>query len=234
VKTVSLVRENNFFGNVVGKEFAAHVPKAALELVKDNIFPTNPTTFEDIIVALKSQGPDVVFAAGEPSSITLLFQQLKELKYWPKLGWVGCGGGYTNPVTRANLGPLAEGMVAVNDWFPDINRPGSRELNAKFKAKTGKDMLGTANTTYAGVYVLADALQRAGAPEGPKIRDALAKTDLKSGPAMFMYEHVRFDDKGFMPNSVLVGAQIQKGEAKVIWPASLKVSEPIWPVPAPK
>jgi branched-chain amino acid transport system substrate-binding protein len=234
VKTVSLVRENNFFGNVVGKAFGAHLGAAQLELAKDNIFPTNPTSFEDIIVALKSQNPDVVFAAGEPSSITLLFQQLRELKYFPKLGWVGCGGGYTNPTTRQNLGSLAEGMLAINDWFPDMNRPGSSELNAKFKAKTGKDMLGNANTTYAGVHILADALQRAGSPDGTKIRDALAATDLKSGPATFMYEHIKFDAKGMMPGSVLVGAQIQKGEARVVWPDSLKVADAIWPVPPPK
>jgi branched-chain amino acid transport system substrate-binding protein len=234
IKKAALVRENNFFGNVVGKEFATHLPKYELDLTKDNIFPTNPTSFEDIIVSLKRDDPDVVFAAGEPSSITLLFQQLKELKYWPKLGWIGAGGGYTNPTTRQNLGSLAEGMMAVNDWFPDMNRPGSKELNAKFKAKTGKDMLGNANTTYAGVHILADALQRAGSPEGAKIRDALAATDLKSGPAMFMYEHVKFDAKGMMPNSILVGAQIQKGEARVVWPASLKVADAVWPVPAPK
>lgn len=234
VKTVSLVRENNFFGNVVGKAFGAHLGAAQLELLKDNIFPTNPTSFEDIIVALKGQNPDVVFAAGEPSSITLLFQQLKELKYFPRLGWVGCGGGYTNPTTRQNLGSLAEGMLAINDWFPDMNRPGSKELNAKFKAKTGKDMLGNANTTYAGVHILADALQRAGSPDGAKIRDALAATDLKTGPATFMYERIRFDAKGMMQDLALVGAQIHKGEARVVWPNSLKVTDPVWPVPAPK
>ena len=67
VKTVSLVRENNFFGNVAGKAFATHLGPSGLELTKDNIFPSNPTSFEDIIIALKSQNPDVVFAAGEPS-----------------------------------------------------------------------------------------------------------------------------------------------------------------------
>jgi branched-chain amino acid transport system substrate-binding protein len=235
VKTVSLVRENNFFGNVVGKAFAAHLGKADLQLLNDNIFPTNPTSFEDIIVALKSQNPDVVFAAGEPSSITLLFQQLKELKYWPKLGWVGCGGGYTNPTVVQNLGPLAEGMMVINDWFPDINRPGSKELNDKFKKRTGgKDLLGNANTTYAAVYILADALQRAGSPDGTKIRDALAATRITSGPATFMYERVNFDEKGMMPNSLLIGAQIQKGGARVVWPNSLKVADAVWPVPAPR
>jgi branched-chain amino acid transport system substrate-binding protein len=95
-------------------------------------------------------------------------------------------------------------------------------------------MLGNANTTYAAVYILADALERAASPEGPKIRDALAKTNLTSGPATFMYEKINFDSKGMMPNSLLIGAQIQRSSARVVWPNSLKVTDASWPVPAPR
>lgn len=231
VKTACLVRENNFFGNVVGREFAKHMPMFNIRIITDNIFPSNPTTFEDVILKLKQDGPDVVFAAGEPSSITLLFQQLTELKYWPKLGWVGTGGGYSNPITWKNLGKLANGLIAVNDWFPDIKRPGAAEVNARFKARTGVDMLGNANTTYAGVHIFYAALEKAGSTEGAKIRDALAALDLTSGVPMFMYERVKFDQTGFMTYAKLVGAQVREGQGRVVWPDSLKVTEPVWPVP---
>ncbi len=230
-KTACLVRENNFFGNVVGREFAKHMPQFALKVVTDNIFPSNPTSFEDVILKLKGDAPDVVFAAGEPSSITLLFQQLNELRYWPKLGWVGVGGGYSNPITWKNLGKLADGLVVVNDWFPEIKRPGATEVNARFKARTGVDMLGNANTTYAGVYIFHAALEKAASTEGPKIREALAALDLTSGVPLFMYERVKFDDKGFMTYAKLVGAQVRDGQARVVWPGTLKVTDAVWPVP---
>jgi branched-chain amino acid transport system substrate-binding protein len=234
LKNVALVRENNFFGNVVGREFAKHLPAAGLAVVRDNVFPSNPTSFEDIIVRLKSDAPDVVFAAGEPSSITLLFQQLRELRYWPKLGWIGVGGGYTNPVTHENLGKLANGLIVLNDWFPQINRPGAAEVNERYRKRAGKDMLGNANTTYASVFILADAINRARSAQGPALRDALRKTDLKGGVPGFMYERVWFDDKGMMPGSILVGAQVHNGRARVIWPEGYKVHDPVWPVPAPR
>jgi branched-chain amino acid transport system substrate-binding protein len=230
-KTACLVRENNFFGNVVGREFAKHMPAFNIALVKDNIFPPNPTTFEDVILKLRQDAPDVVFAAGEPSSITLLFQQLNELRYWPKLGWVGVGGGYSNPITWKNLGKLANGLVVVNDWFPEIKRPGAAEVNARFRARTGLDLLGNANTTYAGVYILAAGLDKAGSLDGPRLRDALAGLDLTSGVPMFMYERVRFDPSGFMTYAKLVGAQVRDGQARVVWPDSLRVTDAVWPVP---
>lgn len=231
VRTAGLVRENNFFGNVVGREFNKHLPTFDLKVISDNIFPTNPTSFEDVILKLKQDSPDVVFAAGEPSSITLLFQQLSELRYWPKLGWVGAGGGYSNPITWKNLGKLANGLIAVNDWFPDIKRPGAQEINARFKARTGVDMLGNTNTTYAGVHIFHEALEKAGSTDGAKIRDALAALDLTSGAPMFMYERVKFDQTGFMTYAKLVGAQVRGGQARVIWPDALKVTDAIWPVP---
>lgn len=231
VKTAGLVRENNFFGNVVGREFNKHIPSFNLKIISDNIFPTNPTSFEDVILKLKQDNPDVVFAAGEPSSITLLFQQLNELRYWPRLGWVGVGGGYSNPITWKNLGKLANGLIAVNDWFPDIKRPGAQEINARFKTRTGVDMLGNANTTYAGVHIFYATLEKAGSTDGSKIRDALAGLDLRSGASMFMYERVKFDQTGFMTYAKLVGAQVRDGQARVIWPESLKVTDALWPVP---
>jgi branched-chain amino acid transport system substrate-binding protein len=231
LKTCSLVRENNFFGNVVGREFAKHMPSFNIQVVADNIFPTNPTSFEDVILKLRKDAPDVVFAAGEPSSITLLFQQLRELRYWPKLGWIGVGGGYSNPITWDNLGRLADGLIAVNDWFPAIKRPGAAEANAAFRKRTGKDMLGNANTTYAGVHIFHAALEKAASTDGAKIRDALASLDLTSGRQAFMYERVRFDSSGMLRDATLVAAQVKRGQAQVIWPASLAVAKAEWPVP---
>ncbi|MGE3872509.1 MAG: ABC transporter substrate-binding protein [Parvibaculaceae bacterium] len=230
-KTASLVRADDYFGNVVGEQFRANLPKFDFEILSDNTYPNNATSMEDVILKLKSDDPDVVFASGEPAAITLLFQQLKELDYWPKLGWVGAGGGYSNPITHKNLGDLGEGLLVVSDWFPDIKRPGAKEANDRFKAKTGVDMLGNANTTYAGVWIFYLAIEKACSEDPTKIRDALASLDLSEGVPMFMYPHVAFDENGFMKFASNVAAQIKNGEARVVWPADLAVTEAKWPVP---
>lgn len=230
-KTCALVRENNFFGNVVQREFNRYMGNYKLQIVKDNVFPTNPTTFEDVILSLKRDNPDVVFAAGEPSSITLLFKQMAELKYWPKMGWIGLGGGYTNPTTWANLGKLGDGVIVVNDWFPDIKLPGAKEINDRFKKRSGgKDMLGNSNTTYAGVHILRAAIEKAASADGTAIRDALAGLDIVDGPQRFMYERVKFDGTGFMPRTTLVAAQVGGGQSKVVWPSAYQTTKAQWPV----
>ena len=224
-KTASLVRADDYFGNVVGEQFKANLPKFDFQILSDNSYPNNATSMEDVILKLKADNPDVVFASGEPAAITLLFQQLKEINYWPKYGWVGAGGGYSNPTTHKNLGELAEGLLVVSDWFPDIKRPGAKEANDRFKAKTGVDMLGNANTTYAGVWIFYYAIEKACSADPTKIRDALASLTLTEGVPMFMYPQVAFDEKGFMKFAANVAAQIKGGQAKVIWPSDLAVAE---------
>src|SRR5690606_1017574 len=103
--------------------------------------------------------------------------------------------------------------------------------NERFKARTGVDMLGNSNTTYAGVHILQAALEAAGSTGGDAIRKAFIEMDLTDGVPMFMYERVRFDGTGFMQHSQLVGAQVRNAEAQVIWPEGLKVAEAVWPVP---
>ncbi|MEM8552046.1 MAG: ABC transporter substrate-binding protein [Pseudomonadota bacterium] len=229
--TCCVIRVDDFFGNVVGTQFERILPEKGFTVLDDVAHPQSPTTLEDVILRVKAADPDVVFAAGEPASITLLFQQLKELDYWPKNGWVGVGGGYSNSVTHKNLGPIAEELICVNDWFPGINRPGAAELNARFRERAGVDMLGNANTTYAGVWIFAAGIEAAASTDPTAIRDGLANLDLTEGPAMFMYERVGFDSNGMMKNSTNVAAQIKDGTASVIWPEGMSATEALWPVP---
>jgi len=230
-KTACLVRADDFFGNVVGTQFNKHLPEFGIEILSDNSYPNNVTTMEDTILQLRRDDPDIVVASGEPAQITLLFQQLAELAYWPKLGWIGAGGGYTNPITHRNLAGLSDGVLVINDWFPDIKRPGAKDVNARFKEKTGLDMLGNANTTYAGTLIFAEAINAAGSSDPTAIRDSLASLKLTESPALFMYPQVEFDETGFMMHAENVVAQIDGGTARVVWPNELAVADVKWPVP---
>ena len=70
-----------------------------------------------------------------------------------------------------------------------------------------------------GMFVLIDAIDRAGSTEPAKIQAALKATDLKPDQLLIGYKGVKFDDKGqnILASGVII--QLQDGENYVsVWP----------------
>ena len=88
------------------------------------------------------------------------------------------------------------------------------------------------------MYVLKDALERAASLEPEKIREALAATNLSSGPGMIVgYDAVKFDKTGQNENASLVMVQVNDVgnglERITIWPKSARRAgyTPVFPMP---
>jgi branched-chain amino acid transport system substrate-binding protein len=80
--------------------------------------------------------------------------------------------------------------------------------------------------------VLWDALERAGTDDREKLRDAIAKTDLKVGERDGIAPYrVKFDEKGQNIYASLLVEQIQKGELAPFFPPDMTKGKAVWPVP---
>ena len=81
-----------------------------------------------------------------------------------------------------------------------------------FKAKTGRDLDDTSARSMQAMFVLADAINRAGSTDPAKIQKALQETDLKPEQLMMGYRGVKFDDKGQNTEAATYLIQLQGGE----------------------
>lgn len=230
-RRVAILYPDIFFGREVARAYRAILPTLGLDLAADVAYPSPATSQVESILRVRAASPDVVYLAGNISDATLTMRQLRETNYWPRLAVVAIGGGPSNPLFVQNVGVLGEGLFVVNDWFPNIRRPGSREVNERFRARYGVDMTGNANTTYAAMWIFKDALERAASTDGERLRQALAETDIRSGVPTFMYDRVKFDEMGQNPYAINVVAQIHQGSLAVVFPTRLAVRSPQWPVP---
>lgn len=231
VKTAAMLYGDFHFGHEVARFWKEYLPKKGFEIVADIAYPVPSKDMYDSILKLKSAKPDVLFSLGNISDSTLIMQTMKELNYYPEYAMIGVGGGFTETTFFDNVGDLAEGLYMVNDWLPNINMEGAQELNSEFKEEYGREMTGNANSTYAAMWVLKDALERAGSTDGEDLRVALENTDITSGPVTFMYNRVKFDEDGMNISAQNVVGQVQDGEKVVVWPEDKAVAEPVWPVP---
>ena len=102
----------------------------------------------------------------------------------------------------------------------DIGKPGSTtyKINEMYKAKTGRDLDDTSARNMQAMLVLADAINRAGSTDPEKIREALAKTDLKPEQLMMGYNGVKFDETGqnILASTYLI--QLKDKDYELVWP----------------
>ena len=95
---------------------------------------------------------------------------------------VASGGGHADPSFMKAVGKNAQYLFDIVEWETDVNKPGAKEANDKYKAKNGENLTGEAVDAYLAMYVIKDALERAASLEPAKIREALAATNLTRRP----------------------------------------------------
>ncbi|MBP2689726.1 MAG: branched-chain amino acid transporter substrate-binding protein, partial [Deltaproteobacteria bacterium] len=70
----------------------------------------------------------------------------------------------------------AEGLIVATPWFVDRNDPKVKAFVAKYEKAYGKKPDQFAAQAYDALYIMADALKRAGKADRTALRDALAST----------------------------------------------------------
>jgi branched-chain amino acid transport system substrate-binding protein len=79
------------------------------------------------------------------------------------------------------------------------------------------------------MFVLRDALERAGSMDRDKLRDAIAKGNLTD--QILTQESIRFDEAGEDIYATPALIQVQNGKPVVVGPARYAEAKPVFPVP---
>jgi len=230
-KKVAVLHADNFIGKQMGEGWAEWLPRQGFETVETIVFPPTATNLQSEILKIKEADTDVIVSQANAKEAILIVKTMQELDYWPKYGLIGAGGGYSTPDVVNDLGEAAEHLYLVNDWFPASARPRSEEANQAFKDKYGTDMTGNANTTYAGTWVVKEALEKAASTDPKALAEALRTGEFDHPNITFMYDKVKFDADGLNEYAINVAAQVKNGRPIVVWPDHAALEEPLWPVP---
>ena len=237
VKRLAFVYENGDWGKGFAGQWKKLAQEGGYEVVLDEPYPSTATDLSPVVQKIRRSRADVLMLVSNAADAILLTNTLAEYKVKLK-AIIASGGGHADPSFLQATGNNARYMFDIVEWETDVNKPGAREANAKYKAKYGENLTGEAVDAYLAVYVLADALERAASLDPAKIRDALAATDYKSGPGMIVgYDAVQFDSSGQNKNAALVMVQINdlgKGLERItVWPKNARRAgyTPVFPMP---
>ncbi|HLO09562.1 MAG TPA: ABC transporter substrate-binding protein, partial [Desulfobacteria bacterium] len=184
-----------------------------------------------ILTKVKAANPDMIYMVSYVMDASLLMRQSKELRINPKM-FVGGGAGFTLPEFAKSAGDASDGVFSATLWVDTLPFPGAKEYAANFRKKYGAETEYHGAEAYAAMYVVADALKRAkstSAPTPKDVRDALAKTDMKTafGPVKF----VSYGKKTQQNKLDTYMVQWQKGVLEAVWPKSAATKAYIYPTP---
>jgi branched-chain amino acid transport system substrate-binding protein len=109
-------------------------------------------------------------------------------------------------------------------------RPSISAVNALYKARNNKDLNDNTSREATALFVLADAINRAGSAKPEDIRTALVATNIAGAQTIMPWKGVKFDETGqnILCNPVI--QQVFAGTYKTIWPFDLAAADAVWAV----
>jgi branched-chain amino acid transport system substrate-binding protein len=199
-----------------------------IEVVVDEVWTPPLSDATAIVQKLRSTQPDIVFygATNFPDSIQVL-QKVKE--FGLKVPIQGVGAWLVTPEYVKTVGKeLLENILTVTAAHP---LKGQEELVKRFTERTGEPfMTQDPLMTYAHVWIIKEAAEIAKSADPKAIRDAVAKMDLRSGPAgsTLAPGRIKYDERGRRVGAAPIIVQWQNGEPFTVVPVEYATRKPVW------
>src|SRR4249919_983808 len=226
-KTVMIVHEDSLFGSGLAKLLNAQLPAQGFEILETIPHPTPTRDFNNVVLKIKAQNPDIVIPANYYNEYVLLARTMQQQQVKLKGIYSVLGGAASSYKFVKEFPDAARYIMDCNHWFD----PRNDKAQALKKKVESKDQFFTYEVymNYSCVLLLADALERAASAERPKIIAALESSTFTGhvmpyGPTKF----INGQNQGAAPvNTQVVGNDIQ-----VIFPAAFASAKPVFPMPA--
>jgi branched-chain amino acid transport system substrate-binding protein len=235
-KTIGLIMDNTAAPVSFAKPMReGGFQSMGLDLVVDETFTPPLADATPLVQKMRRAKPDIILLL--PTAIPddkLILEKINEFKLGQgRIPLIANGAHIGAPELLRNVGPeLLEGlMFIVANW----GVKGQEAIIANFKKRTGEPWITQDSmTAYGDMWILKEALERAGAADAKKVAAEMRKLDLKEGPAALAFPGgVKFEANGRRAGAHMVIVQWQKGQAVTVYPPELAVAPVIWPKQAP-
>jgi branched-chain amino acid transport system substrate-binding protein len=231
-KKVAILHTDDLFGSDVNKFCRTFAEKYKYEVVGDTAYKADTPDLTSEVQRIKGTGASILIEASYLPDVTLAIRTMKQQNVNFQ-GILGMDAGFVDTKFIPNLGKDTEGLLSREVWAKDLGaqKPLVKQVNDLFRSKFNTDMNGSSARAFTGVFVLADAINRARSIEPAKIQGALAQTDIPADQIIMPWDGVQFDQNGQNTKGRGIMVQIQGGQYVTVWPVELASKPLVWPLP---
>lgn len=231
IDSVALFFEDTIFGTDSSNVQRKLAGERGYKIAADIKYRTNSPSLTAEVQQLKSADADVLMPSTYTTDAMLLVKTMAELGYKPK-SLVAQASGFSEQVTYDAVGDKLKGAITRGSFSLDLaaKRPFIAKVNEMFKARSNRDLNDNTSRQFMGLLLLAEAINRAGAVEGPKVRDALAATDIPGTSTIMPWARVKYGADGQNADASPVLLQYAGGKFVTIFPSEVAIADAIWPM----
>jgi len=227
IRRVAMMHEEGNFGTTMGNHVEAFAKTMGYELVQRIPYNLRSPDLTSELSKVKASRPDLLIVSGYYGDSKLIAETAAKLKIGVNALVGLANAAYSNPKFIAENRELTEQLFDGNYWH-NPQSPRARAVFDAYQKKFGTTMSNHSVQGYEVMFVLRDALERAGSMDRDKLREAIAKTNLTD--QILTQESIRFDEAGEDIYAMPALIQVQNGKPVVVGPAKYAEAKPIFPV----
>ena len=203
-KKLALVHQGDGYSEDLARITQDLWEAAGNEVVAMEVVNKGEQNFSSIVTSIKSKNPDVVYWTAYFADGGLLIKQLRQGGY---TGDIVVGDGSNSPQLLEIAGQASEGVYVTTNPLVEY-MPVAKEFIDNYKSAYSQEPGPYSALAYDGVYLVADAIERAGSVESAGLIQALADTPEYQG----LSGVISFKDDNTLEQSNFVILQAKGGK----------------------
>ena len=201
-KSVAIIDDRTPYGQGLADEFEKAIKAAgSVKVVAREFTNDKATDFNAILTKIRATKPDVIMYGGMDATAGPMAKQMVQLGIKaPMLA----GDGVCSP-EFIKLAGTAAGILKCSQAGEDVNKLAKGdEFKAKYKAKFGSEVQIYSPYSYDAVYVIVEAIKKAGKPDRAAVAAAIPATAYTGVTGA-----IAFDEKGDVKNGAITMFEVK-------------------------
>lgn len=224
VKSMAFVARDYGAARDMEKVVKGQAQRSGTTMVMDEYFPSGNVDFSSQIARARQAKPELWVSVGYPNEAIEMMRQFRASNYVPK---IFVHNGVAQEDFLKATGKDGEGAIGMSLYEPSLKTSGNAEFVKTFKAKYNYEPGYYSSFGYVAVYVLGEAVKKAGSIDQDKLRETLATLKLDT----VMGKHEVEPKTGMQIGIRGLLVQVQNGKREIIWPEELKSADAKVPMP---
>ena len=207
-KRIAFIVTSDDWGRSAAQSYGDSLKARGAEIVATEYFDRAETDFAAMLTKIRAAKPDAIVSTGGFQNAANVTRQARQMG----LQQVVIGeGAFTSEAYNKLVEPFTDNVFGIIEWVSVIDSTQNRKFIEDYRAKYKEIPTKFSVGGYQTVYIMAQAIQRAGSVDGDRIKDALKATNYDG-----LTGNYRFDEKGQAYNfNMYIVANVNKGQNQV-------------------